>query len=142
MDGNVMMERIHQKIGRIKEYLGLIRSMEEECRNRFRSDPIYRGALLYHLYLMADSCLALAEMVIKYKDLRLPQTYAEAIDILGENGILEPSFAYEFAKIAGFRNFLAHDYERIDALFICDEILSRLGEVDAFVAQIAALINS
>jgi uncharacterized protein YutE (UPF0331/DUF86 family) len=91
---------------------------------------------------MADSCLALAEMVIKYKDLRLPQTYAEAIDILGESGILEPSFAYQFAKIAGFRNFLAHDYEQVDARLICDEILSRLGEVDAFIAQIATLVNS
>jgi uncharacterized protein YutE (UPF0331/DUF86 family) len=131
-----MTERIHQKIGRIKEYLGLIRSMEEECRKRFRDDPIYRGALLYYLYLMTDSCLALGEMVIKSKGLRLPQTYAEAIDILGENGVLEPSFAYEFAKIAGFRNFLAHDYERVDALFICDDVLSRLGEVDAFLVQI------
>jgi uncharacterized protein YutE (UPF0331/DUF86 family) len=141
MDGNLMVERINQKIGRIKEYLRLIRSMEEECRNRFQSDPIYRGALLYHLYLMVDSCLALAEMVIKYKGLRLPQTYAEAIDILGDNGILETPFAYEFARIAGFRNFIAHDYERIDALFVCEDVLSRLGDVDTFVGQIERLIS-
>lgn len=55
--------------------------------------------------------MTLAELVIKHKKLRIPQLYHEAIDILGENRILEPAFAYKFARIAGFRNFLAHDYE-------------------------------
>ncbi|MEJ2684518.1 MAG: DUF86 domain-containing protein [Candidatus Sulfobium sp.] len=72
------------------------------------------GALLYYLYLLADSCVSLAEMVIKKKSLRIPQSYQEAFDILGEGGVLEPAFAFDFAKIAGFRNFLAHDYEKMD----------------------------
>ncbi len=130
------MERIRQKIGRIKEYLSLIRSIKDECQDRFRIDPIYRGALLHYLYLMADSCIALAELVIKYKKLRIPQSYQEAFDILGENKILEPAFAYDFAKIAGFRNFLAHDYERIEARFICEEIIAKLNDVEAFIKQI------
>lgn len=130
------MERIYQKIGRIKEYLSIIRSIKDDCLSRFTSDPIYRGAMLYYLYLLADSCIVLAELVIKYKNLRIPQSYSEAFDILGENKILEPSFAYGFAKIAGFRNFLAHDYERIDAEFICKEIISRLEDIDLFIRQI------
>jgi uncharacterized protein YutE (UPF0331/DUF86 family) len=55
------------------------------------------------------------------------------------NLMVEPCstpFAYEFARIAGFRNFIAHDYERIDALFVCEDVLSRLGDVDTFVGQI------
>lgn len=113
------MERIYQKIGRIKEYLVLIRSIKEDCLSRFITDPIYRGALLHYLYLLADSCIVLAELVIKDKNLRIPQSYSETFDILGENKILESSFAFEFARIAGFRNFLAHDYEKIEAKFIC-----------------------
>lgn len=50
--------------------------------------------------------------------------------------MLEPDFAYSFAKVAGFRNFLAHDYEQIDAKFICEEIISRLKDVDIFINQI------
>jgi len=130
------MERLIQKIGRIKEYLRLIRSIEGECRNKFVSDPIYRGALLHYLYLLADTCISLAELMIKYQGLRIPQTYAEAFEILGESGILQPAFAFEFSKIAGFRNFLAHDYERIDPQFVCDQILSRLVDVDEFLESI------
>jgi uncharacterized protein YutE (UPF0331/DUF86 family) len=130
------MERILQKIGRIKEYLLLIRSIKDDCLIRFTADPIYRGALLHYLFLVADSCIVVAELVIKYKGLRIPQSYAEGFDILGENRILDPSFAYSFAKISGFRNFLAHDYEKVDAKFVCEEIISGLDDVDTFLKQI------
>lgn len=114
----------------------MIRSIEDECLSRFVSDPIYRGALLHYLYLLADTCISLAELMVKYRELRIPQTYAEAFEILGENGILQPDFAFEFSRIAGFRNFLAHDYERIDPEFVCDQILSRLTDVDVFLDSI------
>ncbi|KAF0220688.1 MAG: hypothetical protein FD174_1012 [Geobacteraceae bacterium] len=130
------MERIYHKIGRIREHLALIRSIKDECGERFVSDPIYRGALLHYLYLLSDSCIVLAELVIKHKRLRIPQSYAESFDILGENNILEPGFSYEFAAIAGFRNFLAHDYEKIDSAFVCGNILAKLNEVDIFLEQI------
>jgi len=130
------MERIYQRIGRIREHLSLIRSMKEDCLKRFMNDPVYRGAILHYLYILADSCIVLAELVGRHKKLRPPQSYHEAIDILGESRILEPNFAYEFAKIAGFRNFLAHDYERIEARLICEEILSKMDDVDKFLEQI------
>jgi len=130
------MERINQKIGRIKEYLSLIRSIKDECLSRFAVDPIYRGAILHYLYLLSDSCIALAELVIKYKNLRVPQSYSEAFDVLGESKILDPSFAFSFSRIAGFRNFLAHDYEKVEAEFICKEIISKLGDIETFAEQI------
>jgi len=130
------MEQIYNRIGRIREHLALIESMKDECLKRFTTDTIYRGALLHYLYLLADSCISLAELVIKHKKLRIPQSYHEAIDILGENKVLEPAFAYKFARIAGFRNFLAHDYEKIDVDFICKKILSEIGDVNTFLKQI------
>jgi uncharacterized protein YutE (UPF0331/DUF86 family) len=75
-------------------------------------------------------------MVIKHKGLRTPQSYAEAIDILGENNVIQPEFAYEFAKLAAFRNFLAHDYDRIDYLAICNDVLGRMSEVTEYLSRI------
>jgi uncharacterized protein YutE (UPF0331/DUF86 family) len=135
------MERICHKIGRIREHLALIRSIKAECGARFVSDPIYRGALLHYLYLLSDSCIVLAELVIKHKRLRIPQYYAEAFDILGENNILDTGFSYGFAGIAGFRNFLAHDYEKVDGAFVCGEILARIDEVDIYLDQIIKSLN-
>ena len=129
-------ERMEQKIGRIQEHVDLLRRIEEDCLQRFDADPIYRGALLHYLYLMADSCISLAEMMIRFKSLRPPQTYSETFDILGESNVLDPEFAYSFARIAGFRNLLAHDYERIDGQRICKGLLSSLQDVEHFLHQI------
>lgn len=88
---------------------------------------------MHYLYLMADNCVSLAEMVIKRDDLEKPESYHEAIDILGEHKILPPEFAYEFARIASFRNFLAHDYEKVDYLVICEQTLNKLDDVKAYL---------
>ena len=134
-----VMERIRQKIGRIQEHLQLLHTLRPECVERFPVDPIYRGAVLYYLYLLSDGCIVLAELVIRLKKLRTPQTYAEAFDILGESGVLPAAFAYSFATIAGFRNFLAHDYEKVDGFVICNEIMQRLDDVARYVQYIEAV---
>lgn len=135
------MERIRQKIGRIREYLKYLQSLDENCEKKFTTDPIYRGALLHYLYLMADTCIALAEMIIKHKQLRPPQSYYESFDILGDNEILDKEFAYSFAKIAGFRNFLAHDYEKIDVKKICEDALKKLPQVNQYLHQIEQALH-
>lgn len=127
------MERVVQKIGRIREYLRLLQTLRPECHDRFPVDPIFRGAVLHYLYLLADGCIVLAELVIRQRRLRLPQTYAESFDILGEGGVIPSDFAYAFASIAGFRNFLAHDYERVDHMVVCSEIMKRLEDVDQYL---------
>lgn len=136
-----MTERILQKIGRISQYVTLIESLKDRCLERFAIDPIYRGALLHYLYLLADSCIALAEMTVKHKKLRVPQSYQEVFDILGEDGVLDADFAYRFARIAGFRNFLAHDYEGVDAKIICENATAKLHEVREFMDQIRKSLN-
>lgn len=91
--------------------------------------------------MMADTCIALAEIIIRHKNLRPPQSYHEAFDILGEAKILDPNFAYSFAGIAGFRNFLAHDYEKIEAKIICRDALSKLHDVEEYLKQLDETIN-
>jgi uncharacterized protein YutE (UPF0331/DUF86 family) len=131
-----MQHKIERKIVKISYYLSLLDEYKVDCKKRFLSDPMYEGALLHYLYLVSDGSISLAEMVIKYKSLSSPQSYYDAIDILGEKGILPREFAYKFAKIASFRNFLAHDYEKIDYLVICEEALLKLDEVREFLVHI------
>lgn len=131
-----MKERIDQKISRVNEYLVNIEKLSPDCAEKFPIDFIYRGALLHYLYLMADTCISLAEMLIKYKGLRAPQSYYEAFDILGEAGVLPVEFTRSFSQIAGFRNFLAHDYEVVRAEEVCGEILGNIEEVKTFLLHL------
>jgi uncharacterized protein YutE (UPF0331/DUF86 family) len=62
--------------------------------------------------------------------------------VLGEAGVLEADFAYRFAQIAGFRNFLAHDYEKVDKDVICNAILPGLVDVDEYLEQVIRALES
>ena len=135
-----MQHRIEKKIAKINYYLTLLESYKADCKERFLHDPMYEGALLHYLYLVSDGSIALAEMLIKYKKLESAQSYYEAIDILGENGLLPREFAYNFAKIASFRNFLAHDYEKIDYLVICEDVLAKLDEIREYLDYVKKAI--
>ncbi|WP_366938096.1 HepT-like ribonuclease domain-containing protein [Sulfurovum sp.] len=37
--------------------------------------------------------------------------------------------------MASFRNFLAHDDEKIDSLIICEEALNRLEEIEEYLQK-------
>jgi len=130
-----MTEFIRVKIEKIEEYLKILELMEIDCEDKF-SDPIYRGALLHYLYLTTDSCISLAEMIIKDRNFRTPQTFSEAIDILGENEVIPSDFAYDFARIGGLRNFLAHDYEKVDMKRICQEVLKKIPDIKRYLGYL------
>ncbi len=90
-------------------------------QNRITGD-----ALLYNLYLLSDRVLRLAEAVCKYKKAGYPDSYSGFIYRLGDIGVLEKDFAYRFAAIAKFRNFLAHQYEEIDKKSVCEAMQKNL----------------
>jgi uncharacterized protein YutE (UPF0331/DUF86 family) len=128
-----MLAKIDKKIAKIKKYIKILEELKADCKEKFLSDEIYQGALLHYLYLVSDSSISLAQMVLKYNKVNVAQSYYEAIDMLGEEGIISKEFAYDFAKIASLRNFLAHDYEQIDYLIICDEILNKLDDIKKYL---------
>jgi uncharacterized protein YutE (UPF0331/DUF86 family) len=128
-----MLAKIEKKIAKIKKYIKILEELKANCKEKFLSDEIYQGALLHYLYLVSDSSISLAQMVLKYNKVNVAQSYYEAIDMLGEEGIISKEFAYDFAKIASLRNFLAHDYEQIDYLIICDEILNKLDDIKKYL---------
>ncbi len=131
-----MQHKIEAKIKKIRYYTSLLEGYKVDCKERFVKDPMFEGALLHYLYLASDGCISIAEMLLKYKNLGTSQSYFEAIDTLGEQNIIPREFAYSFAKIASFRNFLAHDYEKVDYVVICEEALNKLGEIEEYLQYV------
>ncbi len=136
-----MLHNIEKKIKKIESTHSLLKEIGEDCKERFLTDKIYQGALLHYLYLISDSCIALAEMVIKYKNLPSADSYYESIDTLGEYDVIPADFAYDFAKIASFRNFLAHHYEKVDYIIVCEKSLNKLDDIKLYLNYIKKDLN-
>ena len=136
-----MLTKIENKIKNIESLHELLEEIGKDCRKKFLTDKIYQGALLHYLYLIADSCISLAEMVIKYKNLPAADSYYASIDTLGEYGIIPADFAYDFAKIASFRNFLAHHYEKVDYVVVCEKSLNKLDDIKSYLEFIKTSLH-
>jgi len=72
-----------------------------------------------------------------------PKDYFESFVVLGELHILPHGFADEFARFAGLRNRLAHEYDTIDYSILYvqikelfDELPEYLNSIDTFVGSL------
>jgi len=135
-----MQRNIMIKIQKIENYISILEKYKVDCKERFSNDEMFEGAVLHYLYVVSDSCISLAEMLIKYKSFGLTQSYFDSISLLGQKGVIPREFAFEFSRIASFRNFLAHDYEKIDALEICEKILNQLDDIKEYINYIKKVI--
>ena len=99
------------------------------------SDPTIRGAVERYLYLVAQAAIDLAEALIAFKNLRKPTTLGESFDILEEADIIPSSLKENLVKMVGFRNFLAHDYEKIDYEIVVNVLHNRLGDIERFIEK-------
>ena len=127
---------IENKISSIKKYLNIALKHKKHSRQEIEKDDIIRGAVERHLYLVAQACVDLAEAVIAFKEFRKPITYNEGFEILEEEGVIEVELKEKMARMAGFRNVVAHDYEKINYDIVYDILQNRLPDITEFVVAV------
>ena len=132
---DIRLQDIAERIFKIEEDLEFLYKYLPRCHEVIE-EKIMGDAILYNLYLLSDRVLRLAEVICKYKKAGYPDSYSGFIYRLGDIGVLEKKFAYEFANIARFRNFLAHQYDEIDKKKVCDEMEENLQSVQKFLEQV------
>ena len=129
--------QINEKLNALGDYLQILKSFGKVTETELKKDPVKRGAVERYLQLAAEVVLDVAGQLIAEYRYRTPEDYKESILILGEEGVLPQDFAKRFAKIAGFRNILVHDYLKIDYQKVADNLNNRLGDFEKFTKAIA-----
>lgn len=80
-------------------------------------------------------------MIISDQRLLTPQTSAEALEILGKEGILDKAFANKFSKATGFRNILIHDYLKLDYGTVLKNLKNNLSDFHQFIKEILEFLK-
>lgn len=65
----------------------------------------------------------------------MPETYADAVRLLGRQGCVDPQVGDAVARAEGFRNVLVHAYAEVDDTRVVAN-LSLLPDLEAFVSQL------
>lgn len=130
---------IENKISSVKKYLKILTRYKKYSRDTIERDIDIRGAVERYLYLTIQATIDLAEAVVAYKNLRKPATMSEAFYILNEEGIIPEKLTEKLAKMTGFRNILAHDYEKIDYAIVHNALNHGVLDISSFVKKISRL---
>jgi uncharacterized protein YutE (UPF0331/DUF86 family) len=128
---------IENKISATQKYLKILERYKKYTEKEIEEDLDIRGAFERYLYLAIQSTIDLAEAVISYKNLRKPSTMSEAFHILSEEGIISSDLKTKLSKMVGFRNIVAHDYDKINYEIAYSILQEGLNDIHEFLRIIS-----
>lgn len=94
-------------------------------------------AVILHLWQATQIVIDLAVAACVAHGSGTPQSYADAFRRLQDAGIIDESLAGRLVRAAGFRNVVAHAYERLDLARVFEAATRGPADLRAFVAAIA-----
>lgn len=128
---------IENKISSVKKYLKILERYKKYSRREIEANLDLKGAVERYLYLVVQATIDLAEAIIAYKNLRKPTTMSEAFYILNEEKIIPQDLTEKMVKMTGFRNVIAHDYEKINYDILYEVLQKGLKDIENFLAKIS-----
>ncbi|MEK7673265.1 MAG: DUF86 domain-containing protein [Patescibacteria group bacterium] len=131
------LDVVENKISQIRKYLKLLAGFKKLSEQKIALDPILSGALLHYLYVATQATIDLAEAVISFKKFRKPTIYSENFDILYEEKLISGRLKESLRKMAGFRNFIAHDYGNVDFAIVYGVLKEGTKDIEKFAKLMA-----
>jgi uncharacterized protein YutE (UPF0331/DUF86 family) len=133
----VRKENLVSKLESISKYFVHLEKYRSVPFQEIRNDPDRLAAAERFLYLLAQSAIDMAEMLVKLHTLGKPETMSQAFEQLFENGYIEEREARSMIEMVGFRNALSHGYESFNYA-VMERVLSE--HVDD-VAKFARIVR-
>ncbi|MBI3583321.1 MAG: DUF86 domain-containing protein [Nitrospinae bacterium] len=130
---------IENKVSAVKRYLKILRRYKKYSREDIEGNIDTRGAVERYLYLVSQASIDLAEAVIAYKDFRKPATMSESFYILNEEDIISDRITEKMVRMVGFRNIMAHDYEKVNYDIVYEVLQKRLKDIEEFIKKVEDL---
>jgi uncharacterized protein YutE (UPF0331/DUF86 family) len=128
---------IEKRLDELSERLARLEPLKSKPRIDFDQDAYLRDIAERNLEISIQCCIDICNRIISLENARKPADYYEAILLIGELGIIPPSFARKIAPMAGFRNILVHEYLVLD----WGEVYNNLQQISD-LEQFAQLIRN
>lgn len=138
---NAAFNKIISKLNRLDEYLGYLKDIQKVNRKSFVSDYHFFGLAERYLQLSIEAVLDIGKLLIIFKNTRRPEDNQEIFLVLGKNKIISNKLAGELRGIAGFRNILVHDYEKIDREIVYQKLHDNFKDFNNFKREILKFLR-
>jgi len=123
------------QLGRLQKRFA---SLEE-----FQADVDTRELCVHYLRIALESVLDICRHFLAVVGVSLTELDTmNLIELAGEKGLLEPTFAHRTRGMAGMRNAIVHVYWRLDYQAIHQAVTEQLGDFDEFARQVRAYLRA
>jgi uncharacterized protein YutE (UPF0331/DUF86 family) len=103
-----------EKTAAIERHLERVRQRLPEDAEELYPMTDASDIVILHLWQAVQSVIDLAASACLHFHLGTPQNYGEAFQRLADAGFLEPELAGRLTQAVGFRNVVAHAYDKLD----------------------------
>lgn len=136
----VRVEVVRRKLHEIEEAVGHLRSWDVTLEALER-DRQLRWAVERGLQVAAEALFDTGAHILSAEFQETVDEYREIPGRLLGRGVIAPATADRLKGLAGFRNVRVHDYADVDLGRVLAGV-NRLGDFDAFVADVAAFLST
>ena len=129
-----------RKLADLDEYLGQVSEYRDITIDQYRGDWKTQRIVERTLQMAIEMCVDIVNHVIADRGLRVPATYAEAFEVLGEAGLLDAARRDAMIRMSKFRNVIVHDYARVDPAIVVRILREHLEDFAQFKAAVLSWI--
>jgi uncharacterized protein YutE (UPF0331/DUF86 family) len=123
---------IVNKVATIERCLARVSEEYGADERNLRDNLTRQDSIILNLQRACEASIDLAMALVKAHRLGPPQESRHAFELLQDAGLLDAALAARIARMIGFRNVAAHDYQRLNLDIVKAIILERLDDFRAF----------
>ena len=130
---------IENKISSIQKYLKILERYKNYSREELENNIDIRGAAERYLYLVSQAAIDLAEAVIAYKNSENRAPWPNLLISLKKKKIISDELVKKMIGMVGFRNIVAHDYEKINYDLVYRILHQDIEDIRKFIERVAKI---
>lgn len=138
----VTKEKIMGRLRKLEEYIHYLRDYQKVSLEQFLREHSIHSTVERDFHLAIECVLDIGNHIIADMRYRQPESYADIVIILGEEGVLPKEFAKDFSSVAKFRNILVHEYININRHIVYQFLQNKLDDFERFMVTIARFVAS
>jgi len=132
---------VQTKLDTIPENLEKLEVLRSKSYEDFVSDFRNIDSALHRFQTSIQALLDIGSYIIASLGLKTPSSNAEIIEILHNNGYIDPGKAITYIKMAQFRNRLVHLYNRIDTKTLYKILVDEIEDIKSFYKTLLKIIE-
>jgi uncharacterized protein YutE (UPF0331/DUF86 family) len=137
----VKIDVVLARLEALNQYVSELERFRPLSRVEFLNDLRNYRTVERDFQMAAQAVINIASHILSADFPQRPHDYREALEVLGEVGVLPREFADRFAGVAGFRNVLIHEYLDVDLDLVYDHLEEDLDDFRLFARYVTEYLH-